>query len=67
VRDELWTMAINKTKPGSMTQVWTARCPQGYRWRSVGHTERELIDVEGITLAHLPGRPKRRVRALAKD
>jgi len=50
VRDELWEMAKAKAKQGSVTQIWSDRCPQGYSFRTFGDPDRKLVDIEGIAL-----------------
>lgn len=50
MRDELWKLALEKRREGNVLQVWSDRCPQGYKHRSIGDDQRELIDVEGIAL-----------------
>ena len=50
VRDELWKLAVKKSGKGSVMQVWSARCPQGYKFRCHGELKRELVDMEGIAL-----------------
>ena len=50
VRDELWEMAMSRIRRGSVTQIWSSPCPQGYRCRSFGPASRQFIDLEGIAL-----------------
>ena len=60
VRDELWALAIRKTKDGSVMQIWTdTACPQGYRCRSHGKPSRSFIDFEGIVLVRTPPAKKK--------
>ena len=51
VRDELWAMALSKSKQGAVMQIWADRSPQGYCCRLHGDASRKLVDFEGITLA----------------
>ena len=60
VRDELWEMTLKKRKDGWALQIWSARCPQGYRWRSVGPNDRRMVDMEGIYLVRRAEKPSRR-------
>jgi hypothetical protein len=43
-------MATEKARQGSVTQIWSERCPQGYRFRTHGDPDRQLVDLEGIAL-----------------
>ena len=50
VRDELWQMASDRCKEGSVVQIWSDRRPQGYNYRVQGQPGRELVDCEGVAL-----------------
>ena len=63
VRDELWKLATAKAKQGTVMQIWSERCPQGYRFRTHGDPDRQLVDLEGIALV----RKKRKVDTGAKQ
>ena len=63
VRDELWKMATEKARQGTVVQIWSERCPQGYRFRTHGDPDRQLVDLEGIALV----RKKRKADAGAKE
>jgi CRISPR-associated protein Cas2 len=61
VRDELWQMAQVKSRGGSVVQIWSERCAQGYRCRTAGLPKRQLVDVEGLNLVRIesePAKPK---------
>jgi len=58
VRDELWQLAMKKSKDGSVAQIWSTRAPQGYKYRTSGQPDRRLRDFEGIALVQRP--PKKR-------
>ncbi len=51
VRDELWRMALQKCKEGSVMQIWSDNSPQGYSCRVHGRASRALVDFEGTVLA----------------
>jgi len=53
-------MTLKKRKDGWALQIWSARCPQGYRWRSVGPNDRRMVDMEGIYLVRRAEKPSRR-------
>lgn len=49
-------------------QIWTARCPQGYKFRTCGDLKRELVDVEGVALVRTrPPKAKKKARKAAHD
>ena len=52
VRDELWNLAAAKRGDGSVLQIWSDRNPQGFTYRSIGESDRALLDFEGIALVH---------------
>jgi CRISPR-associated protein Cas2 len=54
VRDELWQIAVEKHKDGSVIQVWSTHSPQGYKYRVLGHSARQLCDFDGIALVRRP-------------
>jgi CRISPR-associated protein Cas2 len=62
VRDELWQMAVKKSKGGSVVQLWSTRAPQGYKYRTLGNTGRELRDFEGIALVQMPPKKTRNTK-----
>lgn len=49
---------MRSIKGGYAVQIWTDKSPQGFSWRSVGSSQREFQDFEGISL--ITRRPKRR-------
>ena len=54
IRDELWAMAVAKAVGGSVTQIWSAQCPQGYRYRTSGTASRQFVHFEGLDLILRP-------------
>lgn len=51
VRDKLWEKALAKIGKGYVLQVWSdGSCPQGYRCRQKGTSDREMTDIEGLAL-----------------
>jgi hypothetical protein len=56
VRDELWELAVAKAGRGSVLQVWSYPCPQGYRYRAHNASGREFVDLEGLTLVRVKPR-----------
>ena len=58
VRDELWKMAVDRAGAGSVLQVWSYPCPQGYQYRSHHAGERQLVDFEGLALVRVARRRK---------
>ena len=54
VRDELWDLARQKCKGGSVLQIFSSNTPQGYAYRSFGPANRTLCDFEGIALVSRP-------------
>ena len=53
VRDELWKLALAKAGQGSVVQVWSHPCPQGYRFRAHNTSSREFVDCEGLALVRV--------------
>jgi hypothetical protein len=54
VRDELWRMALEKSREGGALQIWSDRTPQGYSYRRHGKCSREMVDFEGTALVRIP-------------
>jgi len=56
VRDELWKRAT-QTGQGCVTilQIWTDKNPQGFSYRQWGCKDRQLVDVEGLSLVEIVG------------
>jgi len=50
VRDKLWEKVLKGKGIGWAMQIWNANNEQGFTARSVGLSNRILIDVEGLTL-----------------
>ena len=59
VRDELWKIAVMKVETGTVIQAWNDNSPQGFTCRMHGDSEREFVDLEGITLSRTRGRKSR--------
>ena len=54
VRDELWDRAVKTMKGNSAAiQIWSDRNPQGFSYRQVGISEREIVDFEGLQLVRI--------------
>ncbi len=59
VRDELWERALKAMKgSGAALQVWTDRNPQGFTFRQVGMSDREIVDFEGLQLIQITRRDR---------
>ncbi len=56
VREEIWNLAISKCREGSVLQIWSYPCPQGYRYRVYGSPSREMVDFEGMALVRVPNK-----------
>jgi hypothetical protein len=52
-------MAVAKAGRGSVIQLWSYPCPQGYRSRAHNASGRELVDYEGLALVRVHARPVR--------
>lgn len=50
VRDRLWSKCLKQRGGGSVFQAWTTNNEQGFAMRIEGHTNREVVDWEGIQL-----------------
>ncbi len=50
VRDELWTLAVNKALDGRVIQIWSSRGEPGYGMRVHGLDQAGLVDLEGIPM-----------------
>ena len=62
VRDKLWEKAVSRVRDGSVLQIWSYPCPQGYRYRQFGDSDRELVDHEGLALVLRKGKKAPRKR-----
>lgn len=58
MRDELWGLACQKCKGGSVLQMWSSNVPQGYAFRAFGPNVRQMRDCEGIALVCRSEEPK---------
>lgn len=54
VRDRLWELVREKVKKGGALLLYTYPNEQGFLARSLGETNRTLVDCEGLTLVHIP-------------
>ena len=50
VREELWTMAVNKAESGRVIQIWSCRGEPGYDMRVHGLVNATLVDLEGLPM-----------------
>lgn len=50
VRDRLWEKVLQGKKFGWVMQVWNANNEQGFSTRSVGLSNKILVDFDGLTL-----------------
>ena len=48
IRDEFRTKACGRIEMGTVTQLWTSRCEQGYLYRQHGVKEQIWLDFEGL-------------------
>ena len=54
MRDELWEKSIKASKGiGSILQLWTDKNPQGFSFRQIGSSDREMVDLEGLQLVRI--------------
>ncbi len=54
IREQLWTLACQKVKGGSVVQIWNSPTEQGFQARSWGSPDYVLRDFEGILLVERP-------------
>jgi CRISPR-associated protein Cas2 len=59
VRDELWNLAVGKAGRGSVLQMWSYPCPQGYQFRAHNPGPRHMVDFEGLALVRVPRRARK--------
>jgi CRISPR-associated protein Cas2 len=56
VRDRLWEKCVKGLRDGALMQIWNTNNEQGFAMRTMGITQRELIDMEGLQLLREPRR-----------
>jgi CRISPR-associated protein Cas2 len=54
VREKLWEKCCKNCKEGGVVQLWTTNNEQHYQMRTFGHTDRKVIDMEGLQLVSVP-------------
>ena len=54
VRDKLWEKVCKGLKGGAATMLYPASNEQGFAVRSIGETNRSLVEIEGLTLVLIP-------------
>src|SRR5687768_376687 len=54
VREKLWEKVCNGLRGGAATLLYASANEQGFAVRSIGETNRSLIDIEGLTLVLIP-------------
>lgn len=54
VRDKLWQKALEDAKGGAGIMVHDANNEQRFGIRTFGDTTRAIVDIEGLTLVHIP-------------
>lgn len=56
VRDKLWEKCLSTPQIGGVIQIWNTNTEQHFQMRMSGHTEREIIELEGLQLIRIPQR-----------
>ncbi|HWQ11337.1 MAG TPA: type I-E CRISPR-associated endoribonuclease Cas2e [Roseiflexaceae bacterium] len=54
VRDVLWEYVCDQMREGAGWLVYQTNSEQGFGVRTCGHTDRRMIDVEGLLLVKIP-------------
>ena len=54
VRDKLWEKVCGGVRGGAATLLYASASEQGFAVRSIGETNRMLVDIEGLTLVSIP-------------
>ena len=54
VRDQLWGKCIKAKRTGGVLQVWSTNNEQRFTMRSIGQTQRQVVDFEGLQLIRRP-------------
>jgi CRISPR-associated protein Cas2 len=61
VRDKLWEKCCQRITAGAgVVQIWSTNNEQGYQVRIWGHTQRKIVDYEGLKLVCIPTSAARR-------
>ena len=50
VRDKLWEKCCRQLRGGGAIQAWSTNTEQRFAIRRWGHTDRELVEMEGLWL-----------------
>ncbi len=58
VRDKLWEKARRGARGGGAMLLYTSPTEQGFTVRTFGDSSREIIDLEGLMLVHIPTRTR---------
>jgi CRISPR-associated protein Cas2 len=56
VRDKLWEKACRGMKGGAAMLLYSSPSEQGFSVRTCGETSRIPVDMEGLTLIHIPNK-----------
>ncbi len=54
VRDHLWRKCIKAKRTGGVLQIWSTNNEQRFTMRSIGETQRQVVDLEGLQLIRKP-------------
>ena len=54
VRDHLWGKCIKAKRTGGVLQIWSTNNEQRFAMRSIGETQRQVVDFEGLQLIRRP-------------
>jgi CRISPR-associated protein Cas2 len=54
VRDRLWSKCCQAKRAGGVVQIWSTNTEQRFKMRAYGHTQREIVEFEGLQLIRLP-------------
>ena len=53
VRERLWSKCQARLRGGAMIQLWSANNEQGFAVRTLGLTDRDVVDYEGLALVRV--------------
>jgi CRISPR-associated protein Cas2 len=54
VRDRLWGKCIKSKRAGGVLQIWSTNNEQRFSMRSIGQTQRQMVEFEGTRLIRRP-------------
>ena len=54
VRDRLWDKCCKAKRAGGVLQAWSTNNEQRFKMRAHGHTQREIVEFDGLQLIRLP-------------